>query len=65
MRGAVEVLGDAPFDREGVDGCEHTDGGGGGPERERLVLKDETADGGTDEEADLPRRARERHVAAE
>ncbi len=65
MRGAVQVRGDAPFDREGVERCEQADGSGGGPERERLVLEDETAYRRPDEEADLPRRARERHVTAE
>jgi hypothetical protein len=61
----VEARGNPPFEREGIGGGEHADRCGGRPERERLVLEDETTDGRTDEEADLPGGAREGHVAPE
>ena len=50
----MEVHRNPPFERKGVNRCEHADGGGGRPERERLVLEDEPTDGRSDEEADLP-----------
>jgi len=65
VRREMEVHRNPPFECKGVHRCERADGGGGRPERERLVLKDEPTDGRSDEEADLPRGAREGHVAAE
>ena len=65
MRREVEVHRDSPFERDGVKRCEQADGSGSRPERERFVLEDEPTDGWSDEEADLPRGAREGHVAAE
>ena len=61
----VEVRRNPPFERKRVGRCEHADRCGGRPERERLVLEDEPTDRRSDEEADLPRGARERHVAPE
>jgi len=61
----VEVSGDPPFQRERIDGCEETDGRGGRPESQRLVLEHEAADRGPDEEADLPRGAGKGHVTPE
>ena len=65
MRREMEVRRNPPFERKGIGRGEHTDRSCGRPERERLVLKDEPTDGRSDEEADLPRGARERHVAPE
>ena len=65
MRCDVEVHGNSPFEREGIGGGEHADRRGGRPERERLVLEDESTDGRSDEEADLPGGAGEGHVAPE
>ena len=65
MRCEVEVHGNSPFEGKGIGGREHTDRCGGRPKRERLVLEDETSDGRSDEEPDLPRGAREGHVAPE
>ena len=61
----VEVSGDPPFQRERIDGCEETDGRGGRPESQRLVLQHEAADRGPEEEADLPRGAGKGHVTPE
>ena len=65
MRGDAQRLRDATFECECVARCERADRRDAGPERKRLVLQDETAGGRPDEPADLPRRARESHVAAE
>ncbi len=65
MRREVEVRRNPSFQRERIDGCEDADRGRRRPERQRLVLQYEPAHGRADEEAELPGRARERHVAAE
>jgi len=65
VRCDMEVHGNSPFQREGIGGGEHADRCSGRPEGERLVLEDEPTDGRSDEEADLPRGAREGHVAPE
>ena len=54
MRREVEVRRNAPLEYKRVGRREHADGRGGRPECERLVLEDETTDGRSDEEADLP-----------
>ena len=61
----MELYRDPRFERQGIGRCEQTDAGNRGPQRQWLVLQDEPARGRADEPADLPRRARERHVAAE
>ena len=61
----VEVHGDPPFERKGIDRGEHADRGCGRPECERVMLEDEPTDGRSHEEADLPGGAGKGHVAAE
>ena len=59
----VEVRRNPPFEHRRVGGRQHADRCSCRPERERPVLENESADRRSDEEADLPRGARERHVA--
>ena len=65
MRRQPQCLRNLTLEPERVDRCDSADHCDGGPQRERLVLQDESASGRPDEPADLPRRARERHVAPE
>ena len=59
----MEVRRNPPFEHKRVGGRQHADRCGRRPERERPVLENESTDRRSDEEADLPRGARERHVA--
>jgi len=65
MRGQMELGRNPPFECEGVSRGHETDCTGSRPECEGLVLQYESAGGRTYEPPELPREARERHVAAE
>ena len=65
MRREVEVCRDPSFQRQRVHRCEQADDRRCGPERTWLGLEHEASGGRTDQPAELPGEARERHVAAE